>query len=378
MSRRAGQLRRGPPAVLTRGERDQSREEHMPMAFAAGWTPACRNAVLGGAIGVAAFAGLLLATSPFQASAQQPIVIKFSHVTTPDTPKGKGAEKFKELGEKYTGGKVKIEVYPNSQLYKDKEEIEALQLGAVQMLAPSTSKFAPIGVKEFEGLDLPFIFPDEAAYLKATKGSVGKALLQKLDAKGIAGLAFWDNGFHMISANKPLRKPKDLQGLKIRISGSKVADAYLRAMGALPQIIAFSELYQALQTGVVDGCENTPSNYYTQKLHEVQKHINVMDHAHLSYAVIVNKKFWDALPADVRPQLEKAMQEATDYTNTIASKENADALAAIKASGKSEVYEPTKAEREEWREALVATYKNVEGRVGKDIIRDLQAAVLSQ
>jgi C4-dicarboxylate-binding protein DctP len=320
----------------------------------------------------AAFAGMLLLGAPFAARAQQPIVIKFSHVTTPDTPKGKGAEKFKELAEKYTGGKVKVEIYPNSQLYKDKEEIEALQLGAVQMLAPSTSKFAPIGIKEFEALDLPFIFPDEAGYLKAIKGPVGKSLLQRLDAKGIAGLAFWDNGFHMISANKPLRKPRDLQGLKIRISGSKVADAYLRAMGALPQIIAFSELYQALQTGVVDGCENTPSNYYTQKLHEVQKHINVMNHAHLSYAVIANKKFWDGLPADLRTQLEKAMQEATDYTNSIASKENADALAAIRASGKSEVYEPTKEEREEWRQALLATYKGAESRVGKDIIAALQ------
>src|SRR5438034_6003156 len=185
MSRRAGQLRRGPPAVLTRGERDQSREEHMPMAFAAGWTPACRNAVLGGAIGVAAFAGLLLATSPFQASAQQPIVIKFSHVTTPDTPKGKGAEKFKELGEKYTGGKVKIEVYPNSQLYKDKEEIEALQLGAVQMLAPSTAKFAPLGAKEFEALDLPFLFADDKTYDAMVKGDLGKYLMAKLEPKGI-------------------------------------------------------------------------------------------------------------------------------------------------------------------------------------------------
>ena len=321
---------------------------------------------------VGALTGLLLLDLPFAAEAQQPIVIKFSHVTTADTPKGKGAEKFKELAANYTGGKVKVEVYPNSQLYKDKEEIEALQLGAVQMLAPSTSKFAPIGVKEFEALDLPFIFPDEATYLKVTNGPVGKALLQRLDSKGITGLAFWDNGFHMISANKPLRKPRDLQGLKIRISGSKVADAYLRAMGALPQIVAFSELYQALQTGVVDGCENTPSNYYTQKLHEVQKHINVMNHAHLSYAVIANKKFWDGLPADIRAQLEKAMQEATDYTNSIASQENADALGAIKASGKSEVYEPTKEEREEWRQALVATYKSVESRVGKDMIQALQ------
>ena len=331
------------------------------------------------AIVAGAVAGLVLGF-PFAAQAQQPIVIKFSHVTTPDTPKGKGAEKFKQLAEQYTGGKVKIEIYPNSQLYKDKEEIEALQLGAVQLLAPSTSKFAPIGIKEFEALDLPFIFPDEAAYLKATKGVIGKALLQKLDSKGITGLAFWDNGFKDMSANKPLKTPADFRGLKLRIQSSKVLDSQMRALGATPQVMAFSEVYQALQTGVVDGCENTPSNYYTQKLHEVQKHINVMNHAHLSYAVIANKKFWDGLPADIRVKLEQAMQEATDYTNSIASKENADALAAIKASGKSEVYAPTKEEREEWRQALVATYKSVESRVGKDIILALQkeTAAVSQ
>jgi C4-dicarboxylate-binding protein DctP len=323
---------------------------------------------------IIALVGLLSLTPSIEAKAQQPIVIKFSHVVTPDTPKGKGADKFKELAEKYTGGKVKVEVYPNSQLYKDKEELEALQLGAVQMLAPSTSKFAPLGIKEFEALDLPFIFPDEASFQKVSKGPVGRSLLDKLESKGVKGLAFWDNGFHMISANKPLRKPSDLQGIKIRISGSKVADAYLRLIGGLPQIIAFSELYQALQTGVVDACENTPSNYYTQKIHEVQKHINVLNHGHLSYALITNAKFWNGLPADIRSQLEKAGDEATDYVNSIAAKENADALAAIIASGKSEVYMPTKEEKALWRKAFLPTYDMVEPRIGKDIILALQKA----
>ena len=259
--------------------------------------------------------------APAAASAQSPIVIKFSHVVANDTPKGKGALKFKELAEKYTNGRVKVEVYPNSTLYKDKEEMDALQLGSVQMLAPSTAKFRPIGVPEFEAMDLPFLFPDEATYSKVVNGPVGKSLLKLLEAKGITGLAFWDNGFHMVSANRPLLMPADFQGLKIRISGSKVADRYFRAMGALPQIMAFSEVYQALQTGVVDGCENTPSNYYTQKFYEVQKDITVSNHAHLQYAVIVNTKFWNGLPPDIRGQLEKAMKEATDYTNSIA-KEN--------------------------------------------------------
>lgn len=330
-----------------------------------------------GAAAIAAASGLF---SSGIAQAQQPILIKFSHVTAPDTPKGKGAEKFKELAEKYTGGKVKVEIYPNSSLYKDKEEVEALQLGAVQMLAPSTSKFAPMGLKEYEALDLPYIFPDDATFVKVSKGPVGKALLGKLDSKGLKGLAFWDNGFHMISANKPLLKPADLRGMKIRISGSKVADAYLYAMGAIPQIIAFGELYQALQTGVVDGCENTPSNYYTQKLHEVQKHITVTFHAHLSYAVITNKKFWEGLPPDIRTQLEKAMNEATDYTNSIASTENEEALKAIKQSGKTTVHELSAEEKELWKKTLLATYSKAESRVGKDIIRDLQnaAAVPSQ
>src|ERR1700694_1474712 len=193
-----------------------------------------------GTVFAGAVSGLLLLGLPFAAEAQQPIVIKFSHVTTADTPKGKGAEKFKELAANYTGGKVKVEVYPNSQLYKDKEEIEALQLGAVQLLAPSTAKFAPLGAKEFEALDLPFLFADQEEYAQVTKGPVGKWLFQKLETKGISGLAFWDNGFHMVSANRPLITPADFQGLKFRISGSKVADQYFRLLGGLPQILAFS------------------------------------------------------------------------------------------------------------------------------------------
>ena len=300
--------------------------------------------------------------------AQAPLVIKFSHVVTNDAPKGKASVRFKELAEKYSGGKVKVELYPNSTLYKDKEEVEALQLGAVQMLAPSTAKFAPLGAKEFEALDLPFVFTNDEQYGKVMGGPVGKWLFQKLESKNITGLAFWDNGFHMLSANKPLLTPADLQGVKIRISGSKIADQYLRKMGAIPQILAFSEVYQALQTGVVDGCENTASNYLTQKFHEVQKHITVAEHAHLQYAVIVNQKFWTGLPADVRAPLEKAMAEATEYNNTIARQENVDALEEIKKSGKSEIHVLDAAQRKVWRDAMQPTFQWAEGRVGKEII----------
>src|ERR1700724_1295792 len=312
---------------------------------------------------------------PAAVQAQSPIVIKFSHVVANDTPKGKGALKFKELAEKYTDGKVRIEVYPNSSLYKDKEEIEALQLGSVQMLAPSTAKFAPLGAKEFEALDLPWLFKDEETYAKAMKGPVGKWLFQKLEPKGISGLAYWDNGFHMTSANRPLLMPADFQGLKVRISGSKIADRYFRDVGSIPQIMAFSEVYHALQTGVVDGCENTPSNYLTQKFYEVQKDITVSYHAHLQYAVIVNSKFWNGLPPDIRKQVDKAMDEATDYTNSIAVKENEDALAEIKKSGKVTLHYLTDDQRKAWQAAMLPTYAWAKGRVGQEG-RDLVAKEL--
>lgn len=300
--------------------------------------------------------------------AQSPIVIKFSHVAADDTPKGKGSLKFKELAEKYTGGKVKVEVYPNSQLYKDKEEIEALQLGAVQLLAPSTAKFAPLGAKEFEALDLPFIYKDDAMFQRLAKGPVGKFLMSKLEPKGITGLGFWDNGFYLITTNRPVVKPADMKGLKIRISGSKIADQYFRSVGAIPQILAFSEVYQAMQTGVVDGGENTASNIYTQKFFEVQSNIVGMNHGHLQYAVITNSKFWAGLPADIRAQCDKAMDEATSYTNSIALEENLSALEAIKKSGKSTVRFLTAEEAKPWREAMMPVYKWAESRVGKEVV----------
>ncbi len=302
------------------------------------------------------------------AFAQAPIVIKFSHVVAADTPKGHAAQRFKELAEKATNGRVKIDVYPNSQLYKDKEELEALQLGAVQMLAPSLAKFGPLGVKEFEVFDIPYIFPFKHVLYKVTEGPIGKDLLKKLEPKGITGLAFWDNGFKVMSANKPLHKPADFKGLKMRIQSSKVLDAQMRALGANPQVMAFSEVYQALQTGVVDGTENPPSNLYSQKMHEVQSHLTVSNHGYLGYAVIVNKKFWDGLPADIRTALEGAMKEATKYANEIAQRENEMALAAVAKTGKTKVYELTLEEQAEWRKALLPVQKEMEGRIGKDLI----------
>ncbi|NEX60457.1 TRAP transporter substrate-binding protein [Noviherbaspirillum galbum] len=305
------------------------------------------------------------------AFAQAPIVIKFSHVVAHDTPKGKGAERFKELAEKATNGRVKVEVYPNSTLYKDKEELEALQLGAVQMLAPSLAKFGPLGVKEFEVFDLPYIFPSKDVLYRVTEGPIGKNLFKKLESKGITGLAYWDNGFKVMSANKPLRTPADFKGLKMRIQSSKVLDAQFRALGANPQVMAFSEVYQALQTGVVDGTENTPSNIYTQKMHEVQTNLTMSNHGYIGYAVIVNKKFWDGLPPDIRTALEGAMKDATKYTNAIAQQENDQAMEGIKKAGKTTIYQLNDAQREEWRKAMLPVQKEMAGRIGADLVNSV-------
>ncbi|HEX7951985.1 MAG TPA: TRAP transporter substrate-binding protein [Burkholderiales bacterium] len=309
---------------------------------------------------------LALLALPAAVLSAEPIVIKFSHVVANDTPKGKAAERFRALAEKYTGGRVKVELYPNSQLYKDREEMEALQRGAVQMLAPSVSKFGPLGVREFELFDLPYLIPDAQTVDRVTDGEIGRSLFAKLEPKGLRGLAYWDNGFKQFSANRPLHKPEDFRGLKMRIQSSKVLEAMVRELGALPQVMAFSEVYSALQQRVVDGTENPVSNLYTQKMHEVQSHLTISNHGCLVYAVITNRKFWDGLPADIRSQLEKAMAEATRYERDIAKKENDDALAAVKASGKTEIYVLSDAERKVWKQALLPVQAKFESVVGKE------------
>ena len=315
----------------------------------------------------------LLAACSTWAVALQPIVIKFSHVVANDTPKGLAAEYFKKKAEEYTKGKVKVEVYANSTLYKDKEEMEALQLGAVQMLAPSLAKFGPLGVKEFEMFDLPYIFDNYDQLHKITEGPIGKSILAKLEPKGIRGLAYWDNGFKSFSANTPIKQPSDLKGKKMRIQSSKVLEAQMRALGALPQVLPFSEVYQALQTGVVDGTENPISNLYTQKMFEVQKHLALTEHGYLGYAVIVNKKFWDGLPPDVREQLDKAMNESTAFANRIAKHQNDQDLEKVKKSGKTAVYTPTAAEREAFKKALMPVHKEMASRIGAELLQSVYA-----
>ena len=312
-----------------------------------------------------------VSAGPLTALADDPIVIKFSHVVANDTPKGLGAEFFAKRAGELTKGKVKVEVYGNSTLYKDKEELEALQLGAVQMLAPSLAKFGPLGVKEFEVFDLPYIFDNYVDLHKVTQGPLGKSLLKKLEPKGVTGLAYWDNGFKSFSANTPIMMPEDLKGKKLRIQSSKVLEAQMRALKAIPQVMAFSEVYQALQTGVVDGTENPISNLFTQKFFEVQKHLALTDHGYLGYAVIVNKKFWDGLPADVRGQLEAAMKDSTEYANKIAKEQNDKDLESVKKTGKTAVHVPTPEQRMAFKKALVPVHKEIESRIGKDLLQSV-------
>lgn len=303
------------------------------------------------------------------AFATDPIVIRFSHVVAPETPKGKAAEYFKARAEALTQGRVRVDVYPNSSLYKDREEMEALQLGAVQMLAPSLAKFGVLGMNEFEVFDLPYIFENDAALAKVKQGPIGRRLLQSLEARGIKGLAYWDNGFKSFSANRPIQRPEDLAGLRMRIQSSRVLEEQMLALGAIPQMMAFSDVYQALRVGVVDGTENPHSNLYTQRMHQVQKHVTLTHHGYLGYAVITNKKFWDGLPRAIRRQLERAMDEASDYANRIAREENQRSIEAVRAAGTTEIHELSDDEREAFRKALLPVHARLAERIGPDLIR---------
>jgi len=317
-------------------------------------------------------ASLLLA-APLRAE-EAPIVIKFSHVSAPQAHKSQAAEHFKKLAEAYTSGRVRVELYPNSQLYKDKEELEALQLGAVQMLAPSVSKFGPLGIRAFEVFDLPYIFAGYDELAKVTGGPIGRELLDKLETKGLIGFAYWNNGFKILSANDPLIGPDDVLGLKMRIQSSKVIEAQMWALGGLPQVMAFSEAYQALSSGVVDGTENTPANMYTQKMFEVQKHATFTYHGYLGYAVISNLKFWKGLPDDIRRSLERAIAETTPVANALAKEENDHALETMRKSGRTEFHEPTAEERKAWMQALYPVHDEMADRVGRDLIDRIYAA----
>lgn len=301
-----------------------------------------------------------------------PIVIRFSHVVKSDTPKGLAALKFAELTKERTKGRVIVQVYDNSSLYKDKEELEALQLGAVEMLAPSLAKFGQLGFRDFEVFDLPYIFPNRQSLRAVTQGPIGKKLLSQLEERGIKGLAYWDNGFKVMSANSPIHHPSDLKGKRMRVQPSKVIELQMSALGAESVPLPYSDAYRALKTGLVDGTENPPSNLYSEKMHEVQKYIAVTNHGYLGYAVIVNKRFWDTLPNDIRNILEKCLQEATLENNEQTDRLNEQALIATQKSPTTNVVHLSEAELLEWRKALEPVYDKMQGRIDKELINSIR------
>ncbi|PPV41695.1 TRAP transporter substrate-binding protein [Ectopseudomonas oleovorans] len=306
-------------------------------------------------------------------AADAPILIKFAHVVADNTPKGQGALLFKKLAEERLPGKVKVEVYPNSSLFGDGKEMEALLLGDVHMLAPSLAKFEHYA-KAIQIFDLPFLFDDLAAADRFQSSPQGRALLTAMEDKNITGLAYWHNGTKQLSANKPLREPKDARGLKFRVQASAVLDEQFKAVRANPRKMSFAEVYQGLQTGVVNGTENTWSNYESQKVHEVQPYMTASDHGLIDYMVITNTKFWKGLPDDVRSELEAIMAEVTVEVNRQADELNQKARQTIAASGKTEIIELTPEQRAMWREAMKPVWKKFESEIGVELIEAAQAA----
>lgn len=297
----------------------------------------------------------------------EPITIKFSHVVAEGTPKGQAALKFKEVAEQVLPGKVTVEVYPSSQLFGDEKEMDALALGDVQIIAPSLSKFDRY-TKKLQVFDLPFLFDDLTAVDRFQASDVGRSLLASIEDKGFLGLAYWHNGLKQLSAKRPLLLPEDAKGLKFRVQASDVLVAQFQAVGAVPQKLAFAEVYQALQVGTVDGQENTWSNIYSQKYQEVQSDFTESNHGLLDYAVLVNAEWWNGLPDDIRAGLTQALNEATKLNNEVANKLNQDARAKVAAAAGVTIHELTPEQRNAWKEAMRPVWDQFKGNIGEDIV----------
>jgi C4-dicarboxylate-binding protein DctP len=318
------------------------------------------------------FKGLLSIAVAASLSFAADYVIKFSHVVSPNTPKGKAADYFAKRVEELSHGKIKVEVYPNAQLCGDKVVLRKMKFNAVQMAAPSFSKFTGL-VPQLALFDLPFLFNDANHLHKVLDGEVGQKLLKMVDAKGYVALAYWDNGFKQLSDSKrPLIKPEDAKGLKFRVMSSKVLIEQFKALGAIPVVLPFSEVYSALQQGVVDGQENTISNIYTKKFYEVQKYMTISNHGYLGYMVVISKKFWNKLPDNLKAVVKEAMKEATAKERVWAQQLNDSQFAKIKAyadkTGKLKIIHLTKEQRQAWVKKLRSIYPKFYGMIGKDLI----------
>jgi len=302
-----------------------------------------------------------------------PILIKFSHITADSTPKGQGALMFQKLVHERLPGQVEVQVFANSSLYGDGKEMEALLMNQVQMLAPAPSKLEQY-TKQLQLFDLMFLFDDMAAAQRFQQSEKGRAMLKSMEDKGITGLAYWLNGMRQFTANKPLREPADARGQKFRVQPSDLQAAQYTALRAVPRKMAFAEIYQGLQTGVVNAQDNPWSNIYSQKYYEVQKYMTESNHGIGNYLLITNTKFWNGLPAPVRGELEAIIEEVTAEVNRQAEALNEEARQGIVASGKSEILVLTDEERAKWREAVQPAWAKFEDEIGKDLIEAAQAA----
>lgn len=305
------------------------------------------------------------------AHAADPITIKFSHVVAENTPKGQGALLFKKLVEERLPGKVEVQVYPNSSLFGDGKEMEALLLGDVQLIAPSLAKFEHYS-KGVQVFDLPFLFDDIAAVDRFQKGEAGQKLLRSMEDKNIIGLAYWHNGMKQLSATQPLRMPGDAANLAFRIQPSAVLEAQFGAVGATTKKLAFADVFGALQAGTVQGAENPWSNIYSKKMHTVQPYISETNHGVLDYMVVSNTRFWMGMPHKVRFELEAILDEVSYAVNREAEELNQADRERIRQAGTTEIISLTPEQRLAWRERMRPVWQQFESDIGADIIKAAQ------
>lgn len=324
---------------------------------------------------LAALAGTAVLPRRAGAIGTPEITLRFSHVVAEETPKGLAAKNFKELVEQRSGGRIEVQVFPNAQLYGDHDEIQALQLGAVDLVAPSLSKFGRIGLPEFELFDLPFLFDDLAAVRSITQGILGQRLMSGLPRQGLVGLGFFDNGFKQMSANRPLLDPRDFVNLRMRVQASRVIAAQMRALGARPVTLAFSETRRALAAGVVDGTENPISNFWTQAMHEVQSDLSLTEHGYLGYAVVTNQRFWKSLRDADRELIHQALQQTLAFANQIADSQNNQALQALRQVGTTRIHNLNTDQRKRLRQAVQPVQQQLANRIGASWIKALQQAL---
>ncbi len=329
--------------------------------------PVSRRRWLGACAGAAAL--------PTWALGSPEVTLRFSHVVAENTPKGLAAIRFKTLVEQRTHGRIGVKVFPNAQLYGDHDEMQALQLGAVDLVAPSLSKFGRIDMPEFELFDLPFLFDDLSAVRRITLGPVGQKLLQGLQRQGLVGLGFFDNGFKQMSANRPLLEPKDFVNLRMRVQASRVIAAQMRALGARPVTLAFSETRRALEAGVVDGTENPVSNFWTQNMHQVQSDLSLTEHGYLGYAVVTNQRLWQSLSKSDRELIQQTLQEALTFANQIADTQNDKALLALRSAGTTRVHTLSHPQRERLRQAVAPVQQALAQRIGPSWMTALHQAM---